>query len=211
MGFPDLKSWLQARDRAGDHSEAALRGMRKRIRVVACGDPGVHIGLERSSGMAEIRRHDAEHCVWVVIEANFFTEDVRVGAKLAPPESVAEYHSINETGDGVLIGVNATDARLDSQQREVIRAGGESFDALRAISAGQIGADGPDHGNLVEDAGTLLEIPKLGNGHADVRNVGAAEIVEDADELFLMREGQRAEQNGVDDAEGGDVGADTEG
>ena len=188
-----------------------MRGMRKWIGVVACGDPGVHVSLQCAPGMAEIRRHHAEDGVGIVIEANFFAEDVRIGAKLAAPEAVAEDDAVEEARDGILVGVNAADAGLDSEQREIVRAGGEGFDSFGAVAAGEVGADGPDYGNLVEHAGALLEIPQLGDGHADVRNVGAAEIVEDADELFLVRKRKRAKQDGVDDAEGGDVGADAEG
>ena len=70
------------------------------------------------------------------------------------------------------------------------------------------GIAGADRGNFLEDSGAILQIPEFGRGHADVLFVRAAEIVKDTNELLGLREGQRAEENSVNHAEGGDVCAD---
>src|SRR5580693_3237524 len=120
--------------------------MRKGIGVVAGGDPGVHVWFKSSPRVAEVRRHDGDDGVGIIVEANFLADDVGISAKLAAPETVAEDYRVEESGDGFRLGVDAAKTRLCTEQREIVRAGGESFDAFRAIAAAQIGADGPDYG-----------------------------------------------------------------
>src|ERR1700733_2033700 len=112
--------------------------MRKRIGVVAGGDPGVHVCFKSSSGVAEIRRHDGDDGVGIVVEPNFLAEDVGVGAEFAAPEAIAEDYCVEESRNGLRLGVHASEARLCAEQREIVGAGGESFDALGAIAAAEI-------------------------------------------------------------------------
>ncbi len=160
--------------------------------------------------MAEIRRHDGDDLIGIVVDAEALADDVGIGTELAAPETITEDHGVEESGNDIGLGVEVANLRLRSEESEVIRTGGESFDAFGTIAAAEVGVDGPDYRNILEDAGAILEVDEFGFGHADVGNVGAAEIVEDADELLLMGEGERAEQDGVNNAEDGDVGADAE-
>ena len=106
--------------------------------------------------------------------------------------------------------VDAADLGLAPSRREVVGTGDETFGADGAVAAADGAVGRSDGGNVLKDAGVILEIPEFGRGHADVFFIGAAKVVEDADELLGLREGQRAEEDGVDDGESGDVGADAE-
>ena len=181
--------------------------MWKRIGFIACSDPGVDVGLQRATGMAEIRRHDAHDDIGVVVDAQAFPQNIGIRAKLAAPETIAKDHTIDKSGDVVVFGVDATNSRSCAEQGEIVRVGGESFDAFRAVAAAEVGVNRPDHRDVLENSGALLQIDQLGFRHADVGNIGAAQIVKDADQLFLVRVGQRPEQDGVNDAEGRDVRA----
>jgi len=56
----------------------------------------------------------------------------------------------------------------------------------------------------------VLQVPKFRRGHAHVRIIRSAQVVEDANQLIRFREREWPKQNAVDDAEGRNVGADAE-
>ena len=48
---------------------------------------------------------------------------------------------------------DAADLRADAEHREVVRVDQRRLDALGLVGLGQVGADRPDAGDVVEDAG----------------------------------------------------------
>ena len=160
--------------------------------------------------MMEVRWQHAGDGVEVAIHANFPAHDVRVGAEAAVPVSVADDHRFGESGEGIARRVGAAKLGVNAQHREVVGVGPEEFDAFGTLAAGDICVGGEDDGNVLKHAGTVTQVPELGNRHPDVVRVGAAHVVVDAHELFGMGKGQRPQKHSFDDGKDGHIGADAE-
>src|SRR5580698_3835114 len=81
--------------------------------------------------MTKFRRHHTGNRIHVIVEAHFPADDVWVRAEIAAPEAVADDGRLQKSGGGVLRRVNAAKLRVRAKQREVIRAGDQTFSADR--------------------------------------------------------------------------------
>ena len=206
----DGKAGLETADRSGKKARSAI-GRRGEWRAgESGGHPDVGVGIESAAGVAEVGGHDADDGVEVGVEAHFAAEDLWVGAVVGVPESVGDYDSVEEAGGSVAGRVDAANLGLCAEESEVVGTGDETFGAHGAVTAADGAVGRRDGRSVLKGAGMVLEVPEFGRGHADVFVIGAAKVVEDADELLGLWEGQRAEEDGVDDGESGDVGADAE-
>ncbi len=160
--------------------------------------------------MPETWRHHAHDCVQVAIEAHFAADDVRVRTIIPVPKSVADNDRLQESRSGILRCEDPAKLLLHSKQREIVGTCDETFGADRPISATYRRITRRHSRDFLKHARALLQVPKLRCGQAYILLVRATKVVEDADELFRMRKWQGAQQDGVDHAESGHIGANPE-
>ena len=135
---------------------------------------------------------------------------MRIGAEAAVPISVTDNHGFGKTGESIGRRVGAAKLGTNAEHGEVVGVGPEEFNPFGTLAAGDVCVGREDHGNVLEHAGTVAQVPKLGDGHPNVARVGAADVVVDADELFGMGKAQRPEKHSFDDCKDGHICADAE-
>ena len=150
--------------------------------------------------MAERRRRDADDRVHVVVDANAFAEDVRIGAEAPLPQRVADHGDLRDAGNGVSVVEHAPVLGADAEHREIVRVDERRLDALGLVGLGEVGAHRPHAGDVVEHAGAP-QVEELRNRQSGVARALARELRGHPHELLGMRERQRREDDGVDDRE----------
>src|SRR4029077_7371110 len=165
LRFFDRQARLKTCDGARKHAHGSQWWDRKGESIVTCGDETILFRLQSLPGMVKARRHHANHLVQVAVETKALAEDVRVCAKLAPPEAVTQHYGFKEPGDIFLLREHAADLRLHAQHREIVRTGCQHFNPLRAVDACQGHGNWPDDRDVLENARAIPVIPKLWDGH----------------------------------------------
>ena len=82
------------------------------------------IGTALVAGLALVAKaggHDADNMIDIVVQAQTLAENVRVGAKCALPEPIADDDFRDEAGCGVVRIPGAAQLRVDAEHREVAR------------------------------------------------------------------------------------------
>ena len=156
---------------------------------------------------AELRLHDADHGAGLAREGVALADHCRIGVEPALPQPVAE----DDDAAVVLIGGQPAVQRLRAQRREERRrrlGQEELVDMPFRSCRGRAGAVEPD---VLEPGCALavLEIQLI--RHAELLGlIGAGGRAGDVDEPVRVRERQRLEEHGVDDAEDRRVRSDGE-
>ena len=132
--------------------------------------------------MPEARGRDAENRVEIVVETHRLADDVRVGAEKATPEPIADDGDLGDARAVIARREDTAALSLHPEHREVVGVDKEPFDALGAIAPGEVGVDGIEPGDRLEDAGAITPVEELGDREADVGRFTAGEITADADE-----------------------------
>ncbi len=104
------------------------------------------------------------------------------------PEAVADHNLAAESGHGSLRHVDSADLRVRVQHCEIVAVGSQELDALGVIASGEISVCWEHARDILENSRALLKVPQLGNGHADIPGIRAAEVVVDSDELLGLLE-----------------------
>src|SRR5258708_2048360 len=160
--------------------------------------------------MTKAWRHHTDNGIAILIHSNPAAEHVRIAAKLALPQSIANQHSISETGHRILGPIDAAERRLRSQKLKIVRVRGQHFDPLGVISAAQGGAHRPDHGDFLEHTGPIPQVFQLRYGHANILSPNSGQVVEDAHQPAWLLEREGWQDHRVAQRENCQVGADSE-
>ena len=120
-----------ARPQARDQAEGARWSRRGNACRASAAGRGRHkirrrpqIGTALLAGLALVAKaggHDADNMIDIVVKAQSFAENVRVGAKCALPEPIADDDFKVEAGCGVVRIEGAAQLRVDAEHREVAR------------------------------------------------------------------------------------------
>ena len=161
---------LQPAEGALQHERAADRLRRKRRREPAGRRPHLDVGRGAAPRMAERLRRDADDRIHVVVDADPLAEDVRIAAEAPLPQRVADDGDLGDAGLRVGRAEHAADLGADAEHREVVRVDERRLDALGLVGLGQVRADRPDAGDVVEEI-RAPQVEQLGNRQPDVLHV----------------------------------------
>ena len=104
----------------------------------------------------------------------------------------------------VFIGAEqATDKRIDAEQREETRGRSSGLQSLRQVDARQIEAALREGCRRLEDRILVAVIEVLQGGYLTARQVESRKLIMNDGHPLWVADGQRAKQDGVDDAEDG--------
>ena len=153
-------------------------------------------------------RENADDRVAATVERDGAADDGGIAAEMRLPELVAEQN--DGSGSGLFFRWKkiAAENRVDANECEKIRRDSVAADIFGLGDTGKIEADVVDDGHGGEGTALLAPIEKIGIGNGNVADLFVGFAHED--ELRGVFERQRAEEDGVDDAEDGGIGADAE-
>jgi hypothetical protein len=136
----------------------------------------------------------------IVIEAQGPAKNVRVGAEFPPPEPVADHNLQVVAGSGIVRIEGATQLRVYTEHREVIRRNLLEAETQRLCTAGEVHVcSGAGNRRGLEYPGTL-EVSPLRDRDADALRAYAGKVVHNAHQLGRVWIRQRVQQRGVDHA-----------
>src|SRR5580704_15567200 len=98
---------------------------------------------------------------------------------------------------------------MNTEQRKNVGCGDHPGNAFGGTLSGEIEAEAADCGDLLKRLILRLVIDEVGGGKGCLLQIGLG--LPEPDELVRLGIGQCTQQDGVDDAEDGGVGADSEG
>ena len=157
------------------------------------------------------RRHHSDDRNGSRADLDLFADNRGVGSEAALPQSVADDRDAYRLGFVVFGNERSPENRLDTEHREEpARHAG----ARHALRFGPIGAKvrvtGPECRGAREEIGLLRPIGEIQERDVAVGNPRRRISAFEVDDAFRGRERQRTEENAVDQAEDGGVGADAE-
>src|SRR5262249_4720402 len=100
------------------------------------------LALNAASRMPEVRRHDADDCVHVLIHPDFLAKNIRAGGKPPLPETVADNGNFGDPRRVVLVTKHTTELGVDAEQPEIIWADKLRFNSLGFVNLRQIRVHG---------------------------------------------------------------------
>ena len=154
------------------------------------------------------RRQDADDGMGHVVEENRPVQNRRVGAELIHPQHMAEDGHLVLAGL-ILVGEKGSAERgLDAEDVEVVRRDARAAQLDRVAHARERGAAAGLGRHEVEHGVVLLPVEKVQRG--DAVALAARRLLEHAHDAVGVRVGERLQQQSVDEAEDGGVGADAE-
>ena len=137
-------------------------------------------------------------------------EHIRISAEAALPETLSEQDDLVFARLIFLIGEHAAQNRLKAQHRKQSRGRFAALQTLGAIDAREIEIVGVDGGDFREQLSLFAIVDVIGDRGGGRIQADGFVLVLDDDDALRMREGERAQQSGIDHAEDGSVGADAE-
>ena len=169
-----------------------------------------HPDVGERIGMRERRRHHADDVVAAAVELERLADDVGPGGEAAPPEGIAEHDDVAPSRIVVALEQRPAERRRRAQHREVSGRELLADDAFGPIGAGDRERAIPVDLHRVEERGLL---PPGVEVEAGALRVAALLAVPggDPDQAVGVAVGQRRQQDAIDEAEDGEVGADAEG
>src|SRR5579863_5982509 len=136
--------------------------------------------------MAKGGRHDSYDGVKISIYSDRLTQDVRIRPKHGVPQTIADDRSFRKSFASIAVVPDPTHRGPRMQQFEIARADRIGLDALRFLSSGNVGVDGPNRRELIEYASALLKIIEFGLRHAGICEVGSRYVFLHRHELFRL-------------------------
>ena len=157
-------------------------------------------------------RHYANDLAGSAVEYELLADDLRIGAESPLPKAVPENQNTVASLLRFIGSEGTPEHRANSQNREHAGGNDSAFDALRISAHTKIDGSAAEHGNIRKTAVQVAEVAKLRRGkpHLVARQANSGEPPPDFYESFRIRIRQWFQQNGVDDAEDGAVGSDTQ-
>ena len=190
--------------------------LRQAARMPSRGTSSLGIGRTRevqtrAAGQeAEVRRQYADHRRLGAVNADAPADRVRIGAQPLAPVRVGQDHDVVGLEGRLLVGERAADYRTASERGEEV---GRHAHHLLALGRPGVADDSgvfPIEGKRGEGRDAPAALVVVGDRRAIVHDAGARVGVEDANQPVGVGERQRAEQDGVDDREDGEVGAEAQ-
>src|SRR5438477_9633576 len=184
-----------------------------RMRRVLCAPRAWRTAISRPRplALASSRLATLTQLIRIVVQAQRFADDVRVGSEFSPPEPVAEHDLQVVAGSGIVRIECAAQLRVYTEDREVIRGHLLEAETQGLCTTGKVhvcAAAGDRDG--LEYPGTI-EVSKLRDGNADALRAYAGKIVLNADQFGRVWVGNRVQQRGVNHAVDGGGSSDTQG
>ena len=171
------------------------------------GERGPHL---RAEGELEGGGHDAHDFVLTGVEFDGLPDGIGVAGVAGGPQAVTEDDDVVFTGLVFAGGPGAPDLGRDAEEVEEIGGGGEGERMLGAAFGGEVDVVGPiEEGHVLEGGVLGLPIEEVGAGEGVFAGRGFGFV--EADELLRMAVGEGPEEDCVDDAEDGGIGADSDG
>ncbi len=173
-----------------------LEGRRHRHR-----DPEIALLRKR-----EAARHDADHQIRLVVEADGVVDHV-APTELALPESVRQHRHVGGAGVPLVRGEGPTDGAADAEGGEEVRRDDAHRETGRPLRIGEIESADRPAGRTREPVRHRVDILDVDETGVGLRKLlSRAGIERDVDigqrhQLLRMRKRQRAEQRRVDRAE----------
>ena len=169
-------------------------------------------GRREPRGHAETFGHDPDDRVRLAIQLQGPAEDVRRGAHLRVPEPVADDHHARSRN--VLVRAEQPPLRrLRAQDLEEARPHRGAEDGPGAAAAREREGTAAVHGHVLERRRSALPVVEVGRRQGEDLHAGKGGLrrhVEEAHEPVRLRERERTQEHGVQDAEYRGIGADAE-
>ena len=102
--------------------------------------------------MAESGRENADDSVGITVELYLSPQNCRISAKLAGPQTVADYRRFRETRRFVARTKHPSDVRGSAEHGKIVRTHLQQFETLRTVCAGQVCRATIEGSHLVKDA-----------------------------------------------------------
>jgi hypothetical protein len=164
-------------------------------------------------GEPEVARQHADHRVALVVQRDGLADHRPVAAEPLHPEAVAEQHDRAVPFAVLVLTKQTPGLRLHAEHRQERRGGTADLDARRISAARHRLRGRPHRGDGVEsrDAGLPQQVLAGGRRQRGVSPRHCGNHRADDDEPFVMRVGQRPEQDRVDQREDRGVRPDADG
>ena len=211
----ELGLGLPRRDTGGEAGVAAQpvvapREAARAIHRLAHGGRQVHLEGESEDGALETFGGDADDGEVAIVQADLAADQIRVGGESLLPEAMAHHDDRVPSGIFVLFRLEeAAGGGLNSEGTEIVGGDEHPPDALGTRSFTH--ADGAHAGDA--DAGDCARaapgIDVIGPGEGDLTAVGA--VPADGHQAARIDCGQGIEDHGIEPAEDGGIGPDSEG
>ena len=173
------------------------------------GDP--HLGV---AGLVHRWTHNADDGVGLAIKVYGFSDGAGIGGVVRSPEFVTENDFVVLSG-AVLFGAeDASVDGFDAEDGEEAGGDGACADGFGFSGAGDVKVCAGVEGHGFEDVVLFLPVEEVGGGDGEDICSGKAGLrrsVPDLNDAIDVAEGEWLEQDLVDDAKDGGVGADAEG
>ncbi len=182
---------------SAEHVEPVERHWKpKRVATVA----------ERRGG----RRHHADDLVALAVEPCGAAYHAAVGAKALPPQAVAQYDHAVAARRHFIGGETAPDRGLDAEHPEVVRRDARSGQPLGFVADGEGDVVRLPRRQVAEYGRLPVDVEVVGHGRRFALRAADAVVLKDDDQASGVGEGERPQDDGVEDAEDGRIGADAE-
>ncbi len=156
------------------------------------------------------RREHADHGVRFVVHAEHFADHGGIAAEAAQPVFVAEEKDGRGARFFVVGGKISADQRLGAEDVEIIPGDNAGFHLLRFGAAEEDELHVVVLNDGVEAAIPSAVVHQFRDGNAAPHDPGAGGGLAKHQQALAVLVGERLEEDGVDDAEDGGVGADAE-
>ena len=158
----------------------------------------------------KVRRRHAHNVVGAAVEANGSGRHPRIPAKLPGPKPVSDHGHGVCAWAGVLLGQEPAAHHGDHAEGcEVVTGDDLSRDRLRFAEAGKVQGDGGVEEQGREDLVVVAIVPVVGVGRGPQTGVARVERA-DGDQPFGGLDGQRAQQDGIEQREDSGIGPDAQ-
>ncbi len=161
---------------------------------------------------AEPGRHDADDGVRLAVELKGAADDRGIAAESPLPQRIAQDDDGIALRHFVLFGPEgAAEGGMDAEQRKIRLGDVFGRDALPLVHAGEGRAGVREEGHVLERAALRAPVAVVRHGGAPAFHLRPLDIAPQFDQAGRRGIRERAEDDGIDDAENGGVGANAEG
>jgi hypothetical protein len=168
-------------------------------------NPDFDIRIER---VLELRRNDPDDAVGLVVEDQLLVGEIGAAVEPLAPELLVHDHDLRRARLVLAFGQGAAQNRIEVEDFEEIAGYESAPDALGPFTARQVHALRLKGGELFDRARLVAQVVELQDGNAVAVAGGIGR--EDVDQSFGIMIRQRAQQDGIDDAEDRGVRANAE-
>jgi hypothetical protein len=163
-----------------------------------------------TSGEAEMRGHNADDRVRMIVERQALPNNASIAAEAPLPQAMTEHDYALGVGAVFLLRKDAPQRRRDAEQREQAGRNTYALDPLRLATPGQAQARAPEGGDLREDSILIAPVNEIRRRYVVVREAELRRSLPHHHEFVRILIRQRPQQRRVRHAKDGRVRADAE-